>query len=580
MIKIAKWLILNICWTVNSNESRGTVMRYVRSYVAAVLSASLFLLSTHPSCAADVFAQNTAELYQEDTEYGSEEQMDISNISASVSEDTYVSDKPAFVSEEPAVINPADDESPDDTSLFNWDFWDDYYGETASEEFDPYLSYNGGVFVSISGSYITESKETILKRLNQIRKEACEKGYPYPNISGRNLTMDDYVPLKWSESVEQVARYRAVEATCIMNHKRTNGTSVFSLFPPAMQYQARAENLAWNAVGFMYGIEQFYEEKQDYLNYYNKGQATGQIGHYESIINPRYTYAGAGCFQPEGDSYNALALNLCSGSGYSEVKDNSKGKTTVNIEYTGDYISKISFTGSVKSLFKGDSYRMQAKATIPAVTTYSSCSGCTYTWFKKKSGKVKDGLTLSSSDDRIATVYGDTITAVGSGKVKISADLGNGKTASRTFSIKEPVTPVSAMQAASASVKFNGEQRDVTVKIRYTNATTSTGKAIKAKQLNAVPDISDFLSKCPASVRNDITVGYKYGNNKKVFVNTNTTKKQPYFYACLQISSSALKNSGLSRKEKKELKAAISAVNKKLKKAKCYFYINPIKKTE
>ena len=61
------------------------------------------------------------------------------------------------------------------------------------------------VFIAMKGKYVSEASAAV-KRINQIRYEACKQGV---KIDGRKLTLDDYVPIKWSAGLEKIARIRA-----------------------------------------------------------------------------------------------------------------------------------------------------------------------------------------------------------------------------------------------------------------------------------------------------------------------------------------------------------------------------------
>lgn len=76
---------------------------------------------------------------------------------------------------------------------------------------------NGNILVGIPGSFERVSKTKILKRINEIRKEACNKGYINPS-TGKKLTRSDYVPMKWSSNLEWIAQLRAAESA---NHSHT-----------------------------------------------------------------------------------------------------------------------------------------------------------------------------------------------------------------------------------------------------------------------------------------------------------------------------------------------------------------------
>lgn len=150
---------------------------------------------------------------------------------------------------------------------------------------------DGCVLVGVKGSYITEV-QAVLARVNAIRKEACEEGVPDPRNAKRKLTPSDYVPIRWSSDLEYIARIRAAEASLVIAHTRPNGTSCFTLKSPN-GIQSYGEVLAWNYTQkFLPGIEQWYEEKADWVNQ-NSNAVTG---HYTQMIDPDNIYAGYATF--------------------------------------------------------------------------------------------------------------------------------------------------------------------------------------------------------------------------------------------------------------------------------------------
>lgn len=150
---------------------------------------------------------------------------------------------------------------------------------------------DGCVLVGVKGSYITDV-QAVLARVNEIRKEACEEGVPDPRNAKRKLTPSDYVPIRWSSDLEYIARIRAAEASLIIAHTRPNGTSCFTLKSPN-GIQSYGEVLAWNYTQkFLPGIEQWYEEKADWVNQ----NSSAVTGHYTQMIDPDNIYAGYATF--------------------------------------------------------------------------------------------------------------------------------------------------------------------------------------------------------------------------------------------------------------------------------------------
>ena len=144
--------------------------------------------------------------------------------------------------------------------------------------------------LGLEGSY-TGGEDKALARINEIRYEACKEGVINP-ATGKALTLADYKPLKWSSGLEYIARIRAAEASMTMGHVRTDGTSCFNITAPDSTTSC-GEVLAWNwSSGMLTGIEQWYEEKYDYIN----GTEGAVTGHYEILISTYYDYVGVATF--------------------------------------------------------------------------------------------------------------------------------------------------------------------------------------------------------------------------------------------------------------------------------------------
>ena len=102
--------------------------------------------------------------------------------------------------------------------------------EAATLKTDVSKPSEGCALIGIKGSYLGGSTKA-LNRINQIRKEACKEGVINPS-TGKKLKPSDYVPIKWSSSLEYIARIRAAEASLTMDHVRTNGSDCFAISAP------------------------------------------------------------------------------------------------------------------------------------------------------------------------------------------------------------------------------------------------------------------------------------------------------------------------------------------------------------
>ena len=116
-----------------------------------------------------------------------------------------------------------------------------------------------------------QTKTAILKRLNQIRKEAYKLGL-----------IDKYTPVKWSYDLEEISFLRAAEASFYFSHSRPNKGGVVKSSNGKTGY---GETLAGSNT-ILGGIEAWYGEKKDYIRY-KKGEdvSFNEIGHYGVLIH-------------------------------------------------------------------------------------------------------------------------------------------------------------------------------------------------------------------------------------------------------------------------------------------------------
>ena len=154
----------------------------------------------------------------------------------------------------------------------------------------------GNVLAGIKGEFLTPDKDTILRKINRIRKEAFDEGL-----------VQKYEPVKWSTYLEKAASIRATEASITMAHKRLSNKHIQTAFPKSY---AVAENLAWDYSGFNGAIQMWYEEKADYIKK-EKGLPTSrQTGHYRILINPDYKHIGIASFKNPKNPHRWITTSL------------------------------------------------------------------------------------------------------------------------------------------------------------------------------------------------------------------------------------------------------------------------------
>lgn len=199
---------------------------------------------------------------------------------------------------------------------------------------------SGTTLVGIEGTFLTPDKQAILNRINTIRKEAADEGL-----------VTSYVPIKWSTALEKTAFVRAAEASITINHTRLSSKDIWSAWPTGNF--SLAENLAWNYDGFMTAINQWYEEKADYVKSRSGASVSGQTGHYKSLIDPKLTYMGLAAFENPAtqNGWITVAQSFGTVSGGSEELADGYGKA---IQYTEANSSQTQTFATKANLFDKD----------------------------------------------------------------------------------------------------------------------------------------------------------------------------------------------------------------------------------
>ncbi len=229
----------------------------------------------------------------------------------------------------------------------------------------------GCTLVGVEGEYITQAKEA-LKRINEIRYEACKEGVQDPRNTSRNLTENDYVPIKWSSDLEYIVRIRAAEATVVLVHERPNDETFQTSTLASNGQRSYAENLAWNSGKTMLtGIEQWYQEKTDWVN--KTGKTTG---HYTSMIDPNYKYVSVATFYNPNAAYkNATSAEFSNKTGLSEAMNEMSGECVQTLEVKDTYLS-LNLSVNSTDIKAGENTQAEASAKITNPSTIMKGRTC------------------------------------------------------------------------------------------------------------------------------------------------------------------------------------------------------------
>ncbi|RHN06573.1 hypothetical protein DWZ29_16040 [Anaerobutyricum hallii] len=282
----------------------------------------------------------------------------------------------------------------------------------------------GCTFVGVEGEYITDAQNA-LKRINEIRYEACEEGVWKMDIYGKptteKLTLSDYKPIKWSSALEYIARIRAAEATVVLAHERPNNENFFTSTLTSNGQKSYSENLAWNGgKSMLSGIEQWYKEKSDWVN--KTGKTTG---HYTSMINPDYNYVAVATFyNPDAAYKNATSAEFSYKKGLDETMNEMAGECIQTLEVKDSYLS-LKLPVNNTSIKAGENTQAQANAVITNPSAIMHGETC-------EASLIGD-ITWTSSNKQVATVDKDgKITGIDYGTATITAKSG---TLSQTITV-------------------------------------------------------------------------------------------------------------------------------------------------
>ena len=300
--------------------------------------------------------------------------------------------------------------------------------------------------VAFEGDYNAAVKQA-LDRINTFRLEACTEGVPDPRDPGRRLTKSDYVPIKWSYDLEQVARLRSAEATYYFSHGRPNGESCFSA-DVGLYETGWSEVIAWTS-DMVSGLDMFYSEKDDWV------KQTGAVtGHYTSMISPSYTYVGLGCF------FNKYGWASVCGRFSASAGTSTKQSSSLKDCYVPVEVKKNELVSASLSFIKGGSSLLKGETAQLELTGFLGQNG------KEDMRVLLYDASWKSSNTTVATVdkYG-RVTAKSIGTATVTASCG-GKSKSVTVNVVPSIADCTVTIPYS-SYTYRGRGIKPTVTVKY-----------------------------------------------------------------------------------------------------------------
>ena len=296
-------------------------------------------------------------------------------------------------------------------------------------ETDVSSASDGCILLGLPGEYIAD-QQAVLDRINEIRREACEEGVTNP-VTGRPLTMADYVPLKWSYELEEISRIRAAEVSMTADHERTNGDNWQSM---DSEYWYVGECAAWNyGRSATSGIEQWYNEK----DYWLEGNSN-KSGHYTTLIRPAMRHVGGATFYSRFTQYpNTTLIEFYTEEGVDESFVDMTGECIQKLEVSEANLNgNPSIIGTLSGI-KNDEQPLY-------LVTNAKYSGM-FTAYAHNLVFLDD-VSWNSSNSGIAAVTSDGIVKAGKcGSATITAQAENGSSAEAEFTVDHVLQKIPAV---------------------------------------------------------------------------------------------------------------------------------------
>lgn len=395
---------------------------------------------------------------------------------------------------------------------------------------------SGNIFVVFDGQYTSADKNSVINRINQIRKEACNQGIINPD-TGKKLTSKDYKPVTWSSVLEDYARIRSAEIAVNFDHTRPTNKSTFSnTTTKKLNGYHSGENVAMG-YNLLKSIDAYYSEKADWVK--KNGQETG---HYENLIRPRNTLVGIAGFKDiYGYEYSAMEFGVSSGSNDS-TKRAAVQSVTQLVEVKSSFLVNSIVIEGAKNVKVGSTIKLNAFAKMKD---------------EMPKAKIYSGVTWTTSNSKVATVdKNGNVKGVAAGTAIIKASI-PGKSASYTITVAKNTTvkATSVKLNATSKTVYTGNTFTLTATVAPTNA---TNKKVTYTSSNTKVATVDANGKVTAKAAGTATITVKTADGSNKTATCKVIVKNPVKVSSVKLNA---KTATIKVNKTYQLKATINPTN-------------------
>ena len=350
--------------------------------------------------------------------------------------------------------------------------------------------------VSDAGAYVifdmvmglrnsSAESQAILDYINRVRQEACNEGLYHPwanNYQGGYLTSANYTPIAWDGVTERYALTRAVDICFSFGHVwNSSYDSVVGIVDGGVLRNRNFENISSGTAAASIDalLNNYYREKQDYINLCNEAVAKGLsgaelknyiasngpargLGHFMDMTSPTHRSVGGATVVRGGWSRNVLIYSDGASSSTSFL--NNSGTTTFRVPISASKYGSV-FTYTPPSEVE---YGRSAKG------SFTLTGGSAQEQYISASG-----ITITALNPDIMTIDSDlqTFRAIKSGTASFRINAGSTQLGTFTVNAVAPLSDISlASQPSSLNYTQSGgySLAGASIAVKYADGRTET----------------------------------------------------------------------------------------------------------